>query len=109
MTKIVYYKVVKGFKSKKQGWKIVATKANYKSYKSRWAWIKVYYCKMFHRNRLYGLPIAGRILTWPISCFKCLCEYEIDTPNSPQYSHNPFKPDLTQPATWHELYECQQK
>lgn len=104
MTKIIHYKVIKGMGRKRHGWKIVATKSSYQSYKSLWAWVKVYYCKIFHRSRSFGLPSAGRILTWPITCYKCGCDYEIETPNSPQYSQNPFKQDFTQPKTWNELY-----
>ena len=58
-------------------------------------------CMIFHRPLFYGLPTAGRVLKFPMSCAFCDNEFEIVRPNTPQWS-NPMKQDKTQPKTWEE-------
>lgn len=77
---------------------------------SLFAWLKVIFCRVFHRNRfiVVGLPSASRILRWPIRCRLCDSQYEIETPNTPQYI-SPFKIDLTRPKTWEEYDRSNQE
>lgn len=39
-------------------------------------------CRVFHRrHRLIGLPSAGRVLTFPVSCRKCGSAFDVVAPH----------------------------
>jgi len=88
----------------KKHWITVSTRMRYYYLPAPW-WVRfvVLWCKLFHRQRSFGMASAGRYLFWPITCAKdgCGCHYEIRTLNTPQW-RTPWRKDLSQPRTWDE-------
>jgi hypothetical protein len=66
-----------------------------------WATLVVWWCRLFHRARVYSMPAAGRNLTWDITCHCCGCHYQIVRRNSPRWV-TPWKYDRSRPRTWRE-------
>ena len=58
-------------------------------------------CIYLHRNYMFGLPSAGKFLTFDCECIECGYKFQIVRPNTPQWI-TPNRRDITQPETWAE-------
>jgi hypothetical protein len=64
-------------------------------------YLKKLRCLLLHRDYSYGLPDAGRLLKWNVTCLQCDNKFVVTRLNTPQWL-NPFIKDKSRPKTWEE-------